>query len=80
MLKIIQGIPLKIPLTRHRYTMTKRNLKIYARVHLRRKFPVLHPLKFQISRFDKSDSPDHAEDNSGDTPQDTFDETSLHND
>ena len=33
-----------------------------------------------MSRFDQRDSPDHAEDNSGDTPQDTFDETSLHND
>merc|ERR1712051_577345 len=32
-----------------------------------------------MSRFDQRDSPDHAEDNSGDTPQDTFDETLFHN-
>ena len=30
-----------------------------------------------MSRLDQKNSPDHAEDNSGDNPQNTFDETSL---
>ena len=37
-------------------------------------------LEFHVKHSPKIPNSDHAEDNSEDTPQDTFDETSLHND